>query len=89
MISHEQLEQISQLAGAGVISTDMVNDLRQSFPDIHFTYCMDDDVLGVEPVAEYDSFNLYLIDSRNHCLAFTRDMDVATGVVVAEKEDDE
>lgn len=62
--------------------------LRQQFPDIHFTRCMDDDVGSVSPVSEFSGFNLYLIDSTNRCLSFTRDLQQATGVVVAEVEDD-
>ncbi len=53
------------------------------------TYCMNDDVIAAKPVFEQKAFNLYLVDSRNHCLCFTRDMEVATGVVLAEIEDDE
>ena len=63
--------------------------MRNSFSGIHFTYCMDDDVVAATPVHEEANFNLYLIDSRNHCLSFTQDMEVATGVVLAEIDDDE
>ncbi|MES9812527.1 MAG: DUF6129 family protein [Candidatus Thiodiazotropha sp.] len=88
MISQRQLEQISQMAGAQPVSEVMVEQLRSNFPDIHFTYCMDDDVVAARPVHEEAAFNLYLIDSRNHCLCFTQDMQVATGVVLAEIDDD-
>jgi hypothetical protein len=47
---------------------------------------MDDDVIAASPLHESENFNLYLIDSRNHCLCFTQDMNVATGIVVAEIE---
>jgi hypothetical protein len=58
--------------------------LRQQFPDIHFTYCMDDDLPNNTPVIEHKDFNLYLIDGREHCLCLTNDYDIATGIVVAE-----
>ncbi len=45
-----------------------------------------DDVVTARPVFEEGAFNLYLIDSRNRCLCFTEDMEVATGVVLAEIE---
>ncbi|MBW9266788.1 MAG: hypothetical protein K1563_01070 [Candidatus Thiodiazotropha sp. (ex. Lucinisca nassula)] len=48
---------------------------------------MDDDVIGARPVHEHAGFNLYLVDSSNHCLSFTQDMVVASGLVVAEIED--
>jgi hypothetical protein len=90
MISQEQLEQISELVvNASVLESGTVASLRGEFPDIHFTYCMDDDVYAAMPVLEREGFNLYLIDSRNHCLSFTQDSEIATGVVVAEVEADE
>lgn len=89
MITQQQLDQIAQLAALQPISDAIVDQLRGHFPDIHFTYCSDDDVVAAKPVYEDGEFNLYLIDSRNHCLSFTQDMEVATGVVLAEIEDDQ
>ncbi|MBF0472077.1 MAG: hypothetical protein HQL48_11980 [Gammaproteobacteria bacterium] len=68
------------------LSETTVMRLRQHYSDCHFTYCMDDDVIGPSPVHEDEVFNLYLIDGRNHCLTITADYEIATGVVVAEKE---
>ena len=85
MITQEQLNEIGQSASQeAIICEDIVNQFRERFPDIHFTYCMDDDVVVANPVYEHDAFNLYLIDSREHCLCFTQEMDIATGIVVAE-----
>ena len=58
--------------------------LRQQYPTIHFTYCMDDDLPNNTPIIEHKDFNLYLIDGREHCLCLTNDYDTATGIVVAE-----
>jgi hypothetical protein len=88
MISSEQINQVANTAGASVLSQETVDTLRSSFPDIHFTYCMDDDVVSANPVYESDQFNLYLIDSSNHCLSFTQDLELATGIVVAELEEE-
>ena len=88
MITQDQLTQVGQVASAEVLSESVVDRLRQEFSEIHFTYCMDDDVVAASPVVEDKAFNLYLIDSRNHCLCFTQDMDVATGIVVAEIEEE-
>ena len=87
MITRQQLVQIARQAKVSPVSETVVDQLRSSFSDIHFTYCMDDDVVAAKPVYEDESFNLYLIDSRNHCLCFTQDMDVATGVVLAKIEE--
>ncbi|MET0065357.1 MAG: DUF6129 family protein [Candidatus Thiodiazotropha sp.] len=84
MISTDQLEQIGAFTQTHAPSEATLALLREKYPDIHFTYCMDDDVVAARPVHESDTFNLYLIDSRNHCLGFTQDPEIATGVVVAE-----
>jgi len=90
MIEQAQLDKISQqVAAQAFLSDDTVMQLRQAFPNIHFTYCMDDDVAdSARPVHEDARFNLYLIDSREHCLCLTNDSEIATGVVIAEVEDD-
>ena len=84
MITQQHLDQIGGLTESHSPSEALLGLLRQTFPGIHFTYCMDDDVIAASPVYEAAGFNLYLIDSRNHCLGFTQDKEVATGVVVAE-----
>jgi hypothetical protein len=86
MIAQAQLDQVSEVLAAQPIEESVLNTLRGQFPDIHFTYCMDDDVIAASPVREAEGFNLYLIDSRNHCLCFTQALEVATGIVVAEIE---
>ena len=86
MITQDQIDAIGQFAVSRPLSEATVATLRQQFPEIHFTYCMDDDVFAADPVYEHSGFNLYLVDSRNHCLSFTRDPGVATGIVVAELE---
>jgi hypothetical protein len=88
MITQEQLNQISELVKSGPVSEQALERLRSSFPGIHFTYCMDDDVVGAGPVFEDPAFNLYLVDSSSHCLTLTRDLELATGLVLAEIEED-
>lgn len=87
MISQDQIDQIGDQLTKLILDDTVVSGLRKDFPEIHFTYCMDDDVVAATPVHETESFNLYLIDSSNHCLSFTQDMQLATGVVVAEIEE--
>ncbi|MCG8023545.1 MAG: DUF6129 family protein [Candidatus Thiodiazotropha endolucinida] len=88
MITQQQLDQIAQVVGTQQDSSIVVGLLRSEFPDLHFTYCMDDDVVETEPAFEDKFFNLYLIDKSNHCISFTQDMQTATGVVLAEIEED-
>jgi hypothetical protein len=88
MISASQIEDIGRYASAQPLSEQMLSALRQQFPEVHFSYCMDDDVIGATPALEGEGFNLYLVDSSNHCFALTTDPDVASGVVVAELDND-
>ena len=90
MITTSFLDQIETIVSRAGLSADSVAALRDAFPDHHFTHCLDDDIsAGVEPVREADGFNLYLIDASEHCLRFTRDLDSATGLVLAEVEVDD
>lgn len=84
MITAEQAQEIANKIEALGVDESTVSALRQEYPGIHFTYCMDDDLPNNTPVMEHQDFNLYLIDGREHCLCLTNDFDVATGIVVAE-----
>ncbi len=86
MISQEQLSRIGELVKSRPVSEQSLELLRGDFPDLHFTYCMDDDVVGARPVFEDAGFNLYLVDSSSHCLSLTQDMETASGLVLAEIE---
>jgi hypothetical protein len=84
MINPEKLQSIANQISGLSLSEAVIADLRAKYPDIHFTYCMEDDISNHEPLLEYDDFNLYLVDGREHCLCLTRNFDHATGIVVAE-----
>lgn len=84
MISPEQLQRIASTIGKQVLSEDAITRLRGEYPGIHFTYCMDDDLPNNKPMLESDGFNLYLVDSRDHCLCLTRNYAHASGIVIAE-----
>lgn len=66
-----------------------ITSLRSAYPEVHFTYCLDDDIVTGKPVIERENFNIYLIDGREHCLCLTNDYDTATGIVVAEVIDED
>ncbi|MGB0747246.1 MAG: DUF6129 family protein [Magnetospiraceae bacterium] len=78
---------VLQLTEEGVAEQTVTN-LRATHPGVHFTYCMDDDVVGPRPAFEGEGFNLYYVDAADHCLRLTPDYQVATGLVVAETEPD-
>lgn len=84
MITLEQTREIAQKIARLGVDESVLATLRQEYAGIHFTYCMDDDIPNNKPVLEQDSFNLYLVDGREHCLCLTCDHEAATGIVVAE-----
>jgi Family of unknown function (DUF6129) len=84
MISPEQLQEIAAYLSAKPLDETLVMQLRTVYTGIHFTYCLEDDIPNHEPMLECDGFNLYLVDSREHCLCLTRNYPHASGVVIAE-----
>jgi hypothetical protein len=88
MIAPERLEQVSLIVSRAGLNHQTLMALREAFQDMHLTYCMDEDIGIGEPIRRDQGFNLYLVDGRGHCMRFTSDLDAATGIVLAEVEDD-
>ena len=89
MIESDIIDQVnSQVVDLG-LDEQAVSQLRDSWPNIHFTYCSDDDISAARPVRQSAGFNIYLVDGRDHCLKFTSDIEHATGLVLAELEAEE
>lgn len=89
MITETLVATIADKLQGVMLDSGITRTLRGEFPDVHFTYCMDDDVHGPTPVYESGVFNLYLITTQEHCLAVTSQYGNATGVVVAEVSEEE
>ena len=83
MISNSRLSQIVRQAEQHGMNGQLLSQLRNAYPDLHFTYCMNADVISTPPVEKRQAFNVYLVDGREHCLRLTTDYNVATGVVLA------
>lgn len=84
----EQVQAVAEVALRDGLSEMTLGKLRATFKGVHFTYCMDDDVTGVEPFARHPGMNVYLVDGRDHCLKLTEKLDIATGLVLAEVLED-
>ncbi|WP_462331110.1 DUF6129 family protein, partial [Thiohalocapsa halophila] len=73
MITDDFLDQVTTIITRAGLTADSVAALRDAFPDVHFTHCLDDDIgAGIDPYREADGFNLYLITGAEHCISFTR-----------------
>lgn len=84
MISAEDITTIAGEVEKLGLSEQSLAELRASHPNVHFTYCMDDDIGHYRPYLERPNFNIYLVDGREHCLKFTTELEGATGLVLAE-----
>lgn len=84
MISNEQLEAVGDWLADNKSDANLEQGMRAAFPDIHFTFCLDDDVISDQPASVGSGYKLYLVDSSSHCLSLTTDSTVASGLVVAE-----
>lgn len=89
MISANNIDAVVAAVNAAGLSDTTVSVLRRHFDGIHFTYCMDDEVCGPEPVRTATGFKVYLVDGRDHCLKFTNEPNNASGLVLAETDPEE
>lgn len=83
MISQTDIDRVVQKVEASGLSEALLSDLREQF-DYHFTYCMDDDMDAFTPALEKNGFNVYFVDSSQHCSTLTSDPNAASGFVLAE-----
>ena len=85
MIVPETLDKIASSAAAlGELNEGSLATLKQSWPDLRFTLCSDDDMPArMSPALRRERFNLYLVGGGEHCLSLTEDPLQAIGVVLA------
>ncbi len=88
MLDTTQVEQVIGIVGERGLSEATLGELRQQFDGAHFTYCMDDDIGDARPYRECAGFNVYLVNSADHCSVLTREIEGASGLVLAEVFDD-
>lgn len=90
MIVAETLEKIANAAVSfGELNDGALASLKQTWPDLRFTVCSDDDMPArMSPALRRERFNLYLVSGSEHCLSLTDDPLAAIGVVLAEVDED-
>ncbi len=88
MITERLLDQVTAVVAREGLSEATVSRLRQSFNGSHFTYCMDDDIYTGKAYRQCQGYNIYLVSSQDHCSVLTNDAERASGVVLAELDDD-
>lgn len=84
-ISADALNQIrSLLEGDGPVA-ERIASLRKALPGVSLTRCDASDMDAETPVLETAGFDVYLIDTSEHCVRITTQPDAATGLIIAEK----
>lgn len=90
MINKELVDSVVSKVESAYLGEAVMNELRELYPEVRFTYCMYDDVsTNAKPVMETDKFNVYFVDAREHCMCLTNDFDIASGIVLAEIIEDD
>ncbi|EXJ15152.1 DUF6129 family protein [Imhoffiella purpurea] len=89
MIEETRLQQVGEILRRAGLGDQTLSVLRETFTDLHFTSCLDEDVGVGEPALRGEGFNIYLVDGRKHCLTLTNDLEGATGLLLAQVEDEE
>jgi hypothetical protein len=87
MINRQQLATIVRLVEEQGLNSAMISRLRGMYPGVHFTHCLDEEINHIAPVQERPGFNVYLVDSGQHCLRLTESFELAGGLVLAEVVD--
>ncbi|OYY75356.1 MAG: hypothetical protein B7Y40_00010 [Gammaproteobacteria bacterium 28-57-27] len=93
VLSQERLDEISHAISQAQASIGMADDLllrlRADYPELRFSQCSEDDIPArLQPVLAAEGFDLYLMDTREHCITLSNDLDTASGVVIAWRNDD-
>ena len=90
MIVQETLEKIANAAvSLGELNEHALASLKNTWPDLRFTFCNDDDMPArLPPALQNGRFNLYLVGGSEHCLSLTRNMEQAIGVVLAQVDEE-
>jgi hypothetical protein len=83
-MTHEQVIAVAQGALHAVVNARTLARLRAQFPGMHLSHCNDDDVINSAPYLQSPGLNVYLVDGREHCLELTQELDAATGLLLAE-----
>ncbi|WP_042696130.1 hypothetical protein [Azospirillum sp. B506] len=93
VLSPERIDSIATLAGrlfAGGGNLDaVVRGVREANPDLKTVTGAMAAVMAEDPFREEAGFDLHLVDGNNHCWLITDKPELATGVVIAQRDEDE
>ena len=89
VLNPERLDAIAQSVASISTADDLLACLRADYPELRFSQCSEDDIPArLQPQLAAEGFGLYLMDTREHCITLTNDLNAASGVVIAWRNDE-
>ena len=92
-LSPERIDAIAALAGTlfakGTALDAVVRAVREAHPDLSNVTGAHAAVMAEDPFRDEPGFNLYLVDGSNHCWLITNKPQTATGIVIAQTDEDD
>jgi hypothetical protein len=84
-IATTALDEIRLLLEGDGSAAERIASLRKAFPGVSLTRCDASDMDAETPVLQTAGFDVYLIDTSEHCVRITTQPEAATGLILAEK----
>lgn len=84
MIEAATLDEVLSFIETKGVHEGVVIALRERWPAIHFTHCLEDEMCLEKPVREGRHANVYLVNAHNTCAVVTDHQPSATGLLIAE-----
>jgi hypothetical protein len=84
-LTADALEQIRALLEGEGPAAERIASLRKALPGISLTRCDASDMDTETPALTLPGFDVYFIDTSEHCARITTQPEAATGLIVAER----
>ncbi|BBO99667.1 DUF6129 family protein [Sulfuriferula nivalis] len=82
-ITHDQVSSLTSLLVALPRGENPVAAVRSSFPEMSVSRCSADDMRDETPFRRVGDYDVFLVDTSNHCWRIIDEPATATGVILA------
>lgn len=82
-LSPQQIDGLGQLLGAAAAAANPVPQIRAGFPGLAVSRCDASDMRGETAFRRFGAYDVFLVDTSNHCWRIIDDPLQASGVVIA------
>lgn len=84
-MSSDQMESLASVLVAVPSGENPVPAVRASFPELAVSRCSADDMRDETPFRRVGDFDVFLVDTSNHCWRIIDEPATATGVILARR----